>query len=429
MRVWPFVRRGLVTVGRVALVGLVSLPVGIVLVVLTVVSFASTALGVGLVFAPLVQLLVRRYAGMRRRLAGQWSGVVVPSPYRVRPKGAFVGSPKRWLWLVRDPATWRDLLWLVAGAPVGFGLGVLTLAALGYGVQGLILVPVVAAAGADWYGYGVTWPIDDPADFLLVPPQGALITAGALYAGPWVLWALARFDLALLGPARGAALRNRVERLTETRTQVVDAQAAELRRIERDLHDGAQARIVALGMSLGMAEEMVIRDPAAAQALIAEAREASGLALAELRHLVRGIHPPVLAERGLVGGLRALALTMPLPVEVEGELPGRAAAPVESAAYFAVAEALANVAKHSGATAAWVRLSYLGDALCLGVGDDGVGGAAARAGSGLAGVERRLAAFDGSLRVDSPPGGPTVLTMELPCALSSPKTSPYSATG
>ncbi|HTJ37309.1 MAG TPA: sensor domain-containing protein [Dactylosporangium sp.] len=429
---WPFARRGLVSIGRVALVGILSFPIHLFLVILTVFSWLSTVLGVGLVFAPLVQLLVRAYADARRDLAREWAGVEIPRPYRPRPAGAFIGSPRRWMWLVRDPATWRDLLWLVGGAPLGLAGGLAGLIALLYGVQGIVLVPVIASATSGWYGYGVTWPVDDLADFLLVPPQGVLITAGALYGGPWLQWALARYDHSLLGPTRSAVLSVRVDRLTQTRTQVVDAQAAELRRIERDLHDGAQARIVALGMSLGMAEDLVRHDPDAAQALIAEARQASTKALAELRLLVRGIHPPVLAERGLLGGLRALALTLPLPVAVEavdGELPGRPPAPVESAAYFAAAEALANVVKHSGATAAWVSLTYFGGALYVSVGDDGVGGAAARAGSGLAGVEKRLAAFDGSLRVDSPPGGPTVLTMELPCALSSPKISPSSATG
>ncbi|UWP84873.1 sensor histidine kinase [Dactylosporangium fulvum] len=425
----PYIRRGLTAVGRVALLGLLALPVRIALFVLSVVTFVLSIAGVGLVLAPLVQLVVRRYADLHRRLAGEWSGVDILRPYRPQPPRAFIGSPRRWLWLVRDPATWRDLVWLLAGAPTGVVLGVLGPALLAYGAEGLLGIPVIIDAATDWYGYGVTWPIDDTFDVLSVPAQGALITAGALYAGPWLLWTLAQFDRSLLGPTRSARLAVRVDRLTETRTQVVDAQAAELRRIERDLHDGAQARIAALGMSLGMAEELVTRDPAAAQALIAEAREASGLALAELRLLVRGIHPPVLAERGLGGALQALALTLPIPVAVESDLSGRPPAPVESAAYFAVVEALTNVVKHGGASAAWVSLTHLGGAIYITVGDDGVGGAAPRAGSGLAGVERRLGAFDGSLTVDSPPGGPTVLTMELPCALSSPKTSPSSATG
>jgi len=429
MKPWPFVRRGLIAVARVTAAGLLSLPIHIVLIVLTVVSFVSTLAGVGLVLAPLVQLLVRAYANQRRRLALRWTGVEILEPYAPRPPKAFIGSPKRWLWLVRDPATWRDLLWLLGGAPAGFAFGLAAATSLLYGLQGIALLPIlINVASDDNTGYGVTWPLN-PAGWLTVPAQGVLITAGALYLAPWLLWALAQYDHSLLGPTGKAVLVRRVDRLTETRTQVVDAQAAELRRIERDLHDGAQARIVALGMSLGMAEDLVVTDPLAAQQLIAEAREASVLALAELRQLVRGIHPPVLAERGLFGGLSALALTMPVPVTVEGELPGRPAAPVESALYFATAEALANVVKHSGATTAWVSLSYLGGAIYLSVGDDGVGGASPGAGSGLAGVERRLAAFDGGLGIDSPPGGPTVLTMELPCVLSSPKTSPSSVTG
>ncbi len=432
MRVKAFARAGIAAIGRVALFGLLSPPVKLALFVLSVVSLALTVIGVGLVVAPLVAMLVRAYADLHRRAARDWSWIDIPRPYRELPKGAFVGSPRRWLWLVRDPATWRDLLWLLAGAPVGLVLGVAGPVLLLYGLQGVLAIPVIIDAAAGSYGYGVTWPIDDVLDMLSVPPQGALISAGALYAGPWLLWALAQYDRALLGPTRGAALARRVDRLTETRTQVVDAQAAELRRIERDLHDGAQARIVSLGMSLGMAEDLVTRDPAAAQALIAEARQASGLALAELRHLVRGIHPPVLAERGLDGGVRALALTLPIPVAVDVELDGRPDAPVESAAYFAVAEALANVVKHAHASNAWVSLSHLGGALRITVGDDGAGGASPDlpgGGSGLAGVARRLGAFDGSLHVDSPAGGPTVLTMELPCVLSSPRTSPSSATG
>ncbi|MET7423193.1 sensor domain-containing protein [Dactylosporangium sp. NPDC005555] len=430
MRVKAFVRTGVLAIGRVALLGLLSPPVKLALLVLSVVSLALTVIGLGLVVAPLVAMLVRTYADLHRRAARAWSWVDIPSPYRPLPDGALIGTPRRWLWLVRDPATWRDLLWLLTGAPVGLLLGVAGPVLLAYGLEGFLAIPVIIDAATGWYGYGVTWPISDALDMLSVPPQGALVTAGALYAGPWLLWGLAHFDRLLLGPTRGAALARRVDRLTETRTQVVDAQAAELRRIERDLHDGAQARIVSLAMSLGMAEDLVARDPAAAQALIAEAREASSLALAELRHLVRGIHPPVLAERGLDGGIRALALTLPIPVRVDADLDGRRPdAPVESAAYFAVAEALANVAKHAHASTAWVSLTHLGDALYITVGDDGTGGAAPGGGSGLAGVARRLGAFDGSLHVDSPAGGPTVLTMELPCALSSPRTSPSSATG
>ncbi len=177
----------------------------------------------------------------------------------------------------------------------------------------------------------------------------------------------------------------RVGQLTDSRWDAVDASAAELRRIERDLHDGAQARLVALGMNIGFAEQMVRDNPDLALTLLAEARASSGQALSELRALVRGIHPPVLAERGLDGAVRALALSLPLPVELHIDLPGRPSAPVESAAYFAIAEALANVVKHSGANRAWVQLEYDHGRLIAIVGDNGAGGAHPRAGGGLAG--------------------------------------------
>ena len=172
-----------------------------------------------------------------------------------------------------------------------------------------------------------------------------------------------------------------------------------------------------LGMSIGLAEDLMTKDPEAAQRLLAEAREASGVALSELRDLVRGIHPPVLAERGLDGAVRALSLALPLRVEVDIELPGRPQAPVESAAYFAIAEALANVVKHSAAGTAWVRLRHAGGVLSMTVGDDGIGGADPGQGTGLRGIERRLAAFDGTLTMTSPVDGPTIVTMELPCEL------------
>jgi signal transduction histidine kinase len=237
----------------------------------------------------------------------------------------------------------------------------------------------------------------------------------------------------LLAP--DATLARRVEQLTESRAAAVDSQAAELRRIERDLHDGAQARLAAVGMALGLAAQAVRSDPDRAAALLDEARADAGKALAELRDLVRGIHPPVLADRGLVGGLEAAALLCPVPVALDIDLPARPQAPVESALYFATAEALANVGRHSGSTRAWLRARYTSGRFTVLVGDDGRGGADPRRGSGLRGIERRLAAFDGALRITSPPGGPTEITMELPCALplpvsrpSSPRTTSSSAT-
>ena len=175
-------------------------------------------------------------------------------------------------------------------------------------------------------------------------------------------------------------------------------------------------------MSLDAADQMLESEPAAARALLAEARESSAKALAELRALVRGIHPPVLADRGLAEAVRALALDLPLRVHFASELTGRPAAPIESAAYFAISELLANVSKHAQTRQAWVDLRHVGGMLRIGVSDDGAGGADHRRGTGLDGIERRLAAFDGVLALSSPPGGPTVVNMEIPCALSSPKT-------
>jgi signal transduction histidine kinase len=235
---------------------------------------------------------------------------------------------------------------------------------------------------------------------------------------PPILRGYARLSGRLLGPTGTATLAARVQELTESRAETVDAQAAELRRIERDLHDGAQARLVSLGMSIGMAEETMRTDPEAAARLLAEAREDSGKALSELRQLVRGMHPPVLADRGISGAVQALALAHPLPVAVVDELPGRPPAPVESAAYFAIAETLTNVAKHARATSARVRLGYDQGRLQATVSDDGRGGARLAGGGGLHGVARRLSAFDGTFEVTSPTGGPTVITMQIPCELS-----------
>jgi signal transduction histidine kinase len=227
----------------------------------------------------------------------------------------------------------------------------------------------------------------------------------------------------------GSSMARRIAELTRSRAAAVDAQAAELRRIERDLHDGAQARLIAIRMSLGLARGA--SDPARVRGLVEEAWESAGQALIDLRDLVRGIHPPVLADRGLGGAIQATALLCPVPVDVEIDLRGRPEPPVESALYFAAAEALTNVSKHSDASKAWVRLHHANGVLRLTVGDDGRGGIAPMAngglasvaGGGLAGIRGRLSTFDGTLAVHSPVGGPTELTMELPCALSSPKIS------
>jgi signal transduction histidine kinase len=237
-----------------------------------------------------------------------------------------------------------------------------------------------------------------------------------------------RADQWLLSIGVTERLEQRVEALTETRNQTLDHAAAELRRIERDLHDGAQARLAGLGMTLGMAAELVERDPGEARRMLTEARETSSAALGDLRDVVHGIHPPVLADRGLKAAIESLALDLVVPVEVSGEVPDGLSAPVESAAYFTVAECLANVAKHARASRAWVELGHPPGLLSVVVGDDGRGGADPGSGTGMRGVARRLAAFDGTMRVSSPTGGPTLVTLEVPCDSSSPRTTPSSET-
>jgi signal transduction histidine kinase len=385
--------------------------------------------GLGFMVLPVVTRLIRLRADLARNLAGGF-GVPIASPYRPRPeKGSAVGW-RRYKWIVTDPATWRDFAWLLPGAVIGFALGVLSLVIPLYGVQGIVLLPLWIYLGTGWYGYGVTWPIHSVGEGFLSLPQGVMILAVGVALAPYLRRVDALFTRLLLAPTRNAALSQRVTELTVTRADTVDAQAAELRRIERDLHDGAQARLVSLGMTIGLAEEMVDRDPDTARKLLAEAREASSTALVELRHLVRGIHPPVLAERGLDGAVRALALNLRVPTNVDSSVEeiGRLDTPVESAAYFAIAEMLTNATLHSGATFAFVSIKRLGDTLLIEVGDDGHGGADRSKGTGLRGIERRLAAFDGTMAVSSPLGGPTIVTMELPCVLSSPRTMLSSGT-
>jgi signal transduction histidine kinase len=222
----------------------------------------------------------------------------------------------------------------------------------------------------------------------------------------------------LLGWASDADLIKRVQGLTESRAVAVDTAAADLRRLERDLHDGAQARLVALGMSLRAVERLIPVSPDAALALVVEARETSARALTELRELVRGVHPPVLADRGLGDAIRALALDTPLKIETDIDLTGRLAAPVETACYFAVAEVLTNAAKHSGAREGRISVAHADGMLRIAVTDFGVGGADPARGSGLTGVEKRLATFDGIVAVSSPVGGPTMVVMEVPCSSS-----------
>jgi signal transduction histidine kinase len=291
---------------------------------------------------------------------------------------------------------------------------------IGVGLAGIYLVATYSSAG--WplpttsYGYILYGVVDVSSQSTAYV---ALVEALACVAfGVWLLPRAVPGAATLLGWASDADLIRRVQRLTESRAVAVDTAAADLRRLERDLHDGAQARLVALGMNLRAVERLIPTSPDAALALVAEARETSARALAELRELVRGVHPPVLADRGLGDAIRALALDSPLRIQCDISLPGRLPAPVETACYFAVAEVLTNAAKHSGARDGRIAAERADGVLRISVTDFGLGGADPANGTGLAGIERRLASFDGIVAVSSPVGGPTMVVIEVPCAMS-----------
>jgi len=368
----------LAATGYAALHVLLLVPVVVVFALLTVSAVLVVVwLGIGLL--AVLFPVMRRLVGAHRAMAGRLLGTPAPAPYLPLPGGLLADLRTQ----AADPMTWRDLLWMLWAMTLGFAISLLSVLLF----LGVVTLPIW------WYGVGP------------------------------LMRARAAVDRMLLTLGRTERLEKRVADLAHSRAVVVDHSAAELRRIERDLHDGPQARLAAMSLSLGLADDLFDTDPQAARRLLNEARGTSSTALGELRDVVRGIHPPVLADRGLAGAVSALALDMAIPVELDLDVPQRLPAPVESAVYFTVAECLANTAKHAGASRSWVALRHADGVLRGEAGDDGRGGADPRQGSGLPGIAARLAAFDGTLAVSSPPGGPTVVTWEVPCASSSPKTT------
>ncbi|MEV0786446.1 sensor domain-containing protein [Streptomyces sp. NPDC050423] len=358
---------------------------------------------IGLPALPEAAKVLHRFAESERRRAAAYLGVPFrPTAYLPLDRGELSERVRR---VLTDPTNRREAVWLPAQALIGNGLGYLTMVLwpVGMLVDGAALpvLHLLDRRSADEYG---------------TPPP---VRRGWVLRWHPVLAELsASWTRSLLTASPSAELTERIEQLTESRAGAVEAHGAELRRIERDLHDGAQARIVALSMRVGLARQLLDRDPAAARLRLDEAQDGAEAALAELRHVVRGIHPPVLTDRGLDGAVRALAAGagVPVTVELDGVEDGRRLpAAIEAAAYFVVAEALTNISKHSGATAASVRIGRAPGVLLVSIGDDGRGGADEGAGSGLVGIRRRIAALDGTTRISSPIGGPTDIEVELPC--------------
>jgi signal transduction histidine kinase len=398
---------------------LLSFPLGLfwflVLAVLFLVGAALAVVWVGVPILAWAMSLTSRSARAERDRLRRSLGVAVPAPNR-RPSG---GS---WFGRVRagasDPALWRDLAYLLLLLPVGALDFAVVAAAFGLLVGTITLPAWLLVAFPNGASLWQEARIDTVSEALAVAVAALPVSAALAYllvAG--TSRAHAALGRALLGPTGRARLARRVEELSESRSRAVRAALAERRRIERDLHDGAQQRLVSLAMSLGMAKVKMAADPEAARKLVEEAHGEATRALAEIRDLVRGIHPAILTDRGLDAAISALAGRCPVPVRTDIDLDARPSEAAETTAYFVVAEALSNVAKHSGASQARVTVwseGNPGDLLLVEVIDDGRGGADPGAGTGLAGLADRLAALDGRLLVESPAGGPTRVRAELP---------------
>ncbi|MFD7837798.1 sensor histidine kinase [Streptomyces sp. NPDC059761] len=388
-------------------------------------AITGVSLGAGLLVTFLgvpvlagVLAMCRGFGRVERGRARAMLGVDIaePAPIRAGKRGPLAAMGA----LLKSGSAWRHALYSVIHLPWAVFAFTVALVFWVYG-WAFLLYPVwfwVFPAYTDWPGLQLfqngdyTFYLDSPAEIALAFLVGLAFTL----ATPWVVRALTTVDrvlvAGLLGPSR---LDHRVTELESDRGVVVDTAAADLRRIERDLHDGAQARLVALAMDLGLAKEKLAEDPQAAARMVDEAHGEVKVALQELRDLARGIHPAVLTDRGLDAALSSVASRCAVPVRVSAELPDRPASAVEGIAYFTVSELLQNISKHSGARTASVDVWKSGDRLLIQVADDGRGGASSEgAGTGLAGLTERLDAVDGVLVVDSPAGGGTTVTAELP---------------
>jgi signal transduction histidine kinase len=371
---------------------------------MTSLALIITLIGIPKLYA---DVWITRWWADLERMRGSLAGVPVERSHREWRGENFLGRLRSAL---LDPMAWRELVWLALSFGVGTAAFVAGLTGWAVGL-GFVTLP--------FWG----WALPDGVEVGLLTITSVwgmiafALTAGpvALIAGAWILRGSAWIQAKIVQVLLEGGEQERIAELQVSRAGAVDAAAVELRRIERDLHDGAQARLVALAMEIGMAREQIERDPEAAAQMLAGAHEDAKTALAELRDLARGIHPAILTDRGLDAAVSALAARCPVPCTVAIDLPDRLPAAIESAAYFTVAEALANVAKHSGAKRCEISGSIEQGMLVVKVHDDGVGGLDERRGTGIAGLRGRVEALDGKLLVASPAGKGTLLRAELPC--------------
>jgi signal transduction histidine kinase len=412
-----FVARGGAALSQgIALTGIAI--VGLMMFALLMTAGSLIGVGVGLFLLPPVVVMTQGLANAQRGLAGRWSGVRIPVPYRPSPVDATLSPVRRLVHLLGDRANWRDALWLLVDGTVGILLTSIPLGLILHGIRGLAM-PL--GGFGEWLGSWYAFvPMTGPVTKVIAALLGLAQFPLAFWVAPHLLRLHARLAAVFLSPTEATRLSHRVQHLTETRGDAVDSQSSELRRIERDLHDGAQARLVAMGMTLDAAMRLLTDRPEAARALLAEVKDTSAKALQEIRSLVRGIQPPVLVDRGLADAIRTLAMENLLSLETTIDIPGRPSPAVEGAAYFTVAEVLNNAMKHSGAQTGSIDASHRNGRLVIHVSDHGRGGADPTLGSGLRGIERRLAPLDGFITILSPLGGPTMVSIEIPCELSAP---------
>ncbi|MCO5177953.1 MAG: sensor histidine kinase [Thermomicrobiales bacterium] len=380
----------------------------IVLVTLLSTGIATVVTLVGIPLLAGTMLLWIWGARVERMRFNSMLGERIMDPYAPLPDGGLWDKLKVRL---RDQHVWLDLLYLFILFPIGLIQFVIAITWMS------IAFSMITAPSWFWVNEASSgWTINTLPEAIGV----AMVGIPVLLALPYIIIGMVRAHawLArhLLGSDIESILTERVGQLTESRSRAVSASVDELRRIERDLHDGAQQRLVRLAMDLGMAKEKMDSDPEAAKVLVSDAHEEAKLAMREIRDLVRGIHPAVLTDRGLDAAISALAGRTSIPVTVETDLPGRLPDAIESTAYFVVAEALTNVARHSGATSASVQARVENGVLLLDVVDNGRGGAITTPSGGLTGLADRVAGVDGMLTVESPVGGPTRVHLELPCA-------------